>query len=191
MVEDFGGMVVAHQRQHAAMLRGSGKVGVAEDVAGAVDARPLAVPEPEHAIELALAAQLGLLRAPDCGGGDILIDAGLEAYVVFVERALGANELQVEGAERRSAIAGHITRGVEAGATVALLLHQAQAHDGLEAGDENPALGQIVFVVERDVIERHRARLRGIQVCAAGSRGNIRTRSKDISRAGTSAMPRS
>ena len=84
----FGGVVVAHQRQHAAMLRGAGEIGVAEDVAGAVDARPLAVPDAEHAVELALAAQLGLLRAPDRGGGDVLVDAGLEPDVVFVERAL-------------------------------------------------------------------------------------------------------
>ncbi len=41
----FGRMVVAHQRQHAAMLRRAGEVGVAEDVAGAVDAGALAVPD--------------------------------------------------------------------------------------------------------------------------------------------------
>ncbi len=42
----------------------TGEIGVAEHVAGAVDARPLAVPHAEHAIVLALAAQLRLLRAP-------------------------------------------------------------------------------------------------------------------------------
>src|SRR5258707_11374700 len=115
-------MVVAHERQHAAVLRGAGKIGVPEHVAGPVDAGSLAVPEPEHAIELALAAQLGLLRAPDRGGGDVLVDPGLETDVVFVERALGANELQVEGAERRSTIARHVARGVEAGTAVAFLL---------------------------------------------------------------------
>ena len=52
-------MVVAHQRQHAAVARGAGEVGVAEHVAGAVDARPLAVPDAEHAVEPAFAAQLG------------------------------------------------------------------------------------------------------------------------------------
>ena len=60
----FRGVVVAHQREHAAVLGGAGEIGVAEHVAGAVDARTLAVPEAEHAIELALAAQFGLLRAP-------------------------------------------------------------------------------------------------------------------------------
>jgi hypothetical protein len=157
----FGGVVVAHQRQHAAMLGRAGEIGVAEDVAGAVDARSFAVPEAEHAVELALAAQLGLLRAPDRGRGDVLVEAGLKADVVFVERALRADELLVEGAERGAAIAGDIARGVEAGAAVALLLHQAETHDGLEAGDEDPALGEVVFVVERDLVERHRASLHG------------------------------
>ena len=78
-------MVVAHQGEHAAVLRGAGEIGVAEDVAGAVDARALAVPHAEHAVVLALAAQLGLLRAPDRGGGEVLVEAGLEEDVVLVE----------------------------------------------------------------------------------------------------------
>ncbi len=151
----FRGVVVAHQRQHAAVLRRAGEIGVAKHVAGAVDARALAVPEPEHAVELALAAQFGLLRAPQRGRGDVLVDAGLELDVVLVERTLRADELLVEGAERRAAIAGDVACGVDAGAAVALLLHEAEPHDRLEAGDEDPALGEIVFVVERDVIERH------------------------------------
>ena len=79
-------MVVAHQRQHAAVPGGAGEIGMAEHVAGAVDARALAVPHAEHAIELAFAAQLGLLRAPERGGGEVLVDAGLELDVVLVEQ---------------------------------------------------------------------------------------------------------
>ena len=41
----------------------------------AVDARALAVPHAEHAVVFALAAQLGLLRAPERGGGEVLVDA--------------------------------------------------------------------------------------------------------------------
>ena len=74
-------MVVAHQRDHAAILGGAGEIGVAENVAGAVDAGALAVPHAEYAIELALAAQFGLLRAPQRGGGEFLVDAGLELDV--------------------------------------------------------------------------------------------------------------
>ena len=72
------GVVVAHQRQHAAVLRGAGEIGVAEHVAAAVDAGALAVPHAEHAVVFALAAQFRLLRAPHRGGGELLVDAGLE-----------------------------------------------------------------------------------------------------------------
>ena len=107
-------MVVAHQREHAAVLGGAGEIGVAEDVAGAIDARTLAVPHAEDAIELALAAQLGLLRAPQRGGGELFVDAGLELDVLRGEEAPGAHHLLVEAAERRAAITGDIARGVEA-----------------------------------------------------------------------------
>ena len=81
----FRGVVVTHQRQHAAMLCGAGQIGMAEHVAGAVDAGALAVPHGKHAIELALAAQLGLLRAPDRGRGEVLVDAALKADVAFAQ----------------------------------------------------------------------------------------------------------
>ena len=128
---------------------------MAEHVAGTVDARALAVPHAEHAIELALAAQFRLLGAPERGGGEFLVDAGLELDVGGGELAAGAHELLVEAAERRAAIAGQITGGVEAGAAVALLLHQAGADQRLIAGHQDAGLGQIVFVVEADGLERH------------------------------------
>ena len=128
---------------------------MAEHVAGAVDARPLAVPHAEHAVVFALAAQLGLLRAPDRGRREVLVEAGLEQDVVALERGLGAHELLVEPAERRAAVAGHVARGIEPGEAVALLLHQAGADQRLIAGDEHAALGEVVFVVEGDVLERH------------------------------------
>ena len=140
---------------------------MAQHVAGTVDARPLAVPDAEHAVELALAAQFRLLRAPQRGGGEILVQTGLKHDIVRLEHAFGALELIVEPAERRAAVAGDVAGGIEAGAAVALLLHQAHAHQRLIAGDEHPALGQIVFIREGYVPERHRAfvrdRWRGVQ----------------------------
>ena len=97
----FRRVVVAHQREHAAVLRGAGEIGVAEHVAGAVDARALAVPDAEHAVVLAFAAQLGLLRAPQRGGGEVLVDAGLEQDVVRVE--LRAARAGTAGRARRAA----------------------------------------------------------------------------------------
>ncbi len=156
----FRGVIVAHQRQHAAVLRGAGEIGVAEDVAGAVDARALAVPHGEHAIELAFAAQLGLLRAPDGGGGEVFVEPALEADVAFFELPLGADELLVEAGERGAAIAADEAGGVAPGAAVELLLHQAQPHQRLEAGDEHATLAEVVLVVELDVSQRHYAGLR-------------------------------
>ncbi len=97
----FRGVVVAHQREHAAMLRGAGEIGVAEHVAGAVDARALAVPDAEHAIELAFAAQLGLLRAPQRGRGEVLVEAGLEHDVVRLQEV--ARRAGTAGRGRRAA----------------------------------------------------------------------------------------
>ncbi len=152
----FGGVVVAHEGEHAAVPGAAGEIGMAEHVAGAVDARTLAVPEAEHAVVLAFLAQLRLLGAPQRGGGELLVDAGLEQDVGGTQLRLRAHELLVEPAQRRAPIAGDIAGGVEAGAAVTLLLHQAQAHQGLVAGDEDPGLRQIIFVVEADLSERHR-----------------------------------
>src|SRR5262249_21272587 len=119
--------------------------------------RALAVPHAEHAIELAFATQLGLLRAPQRSRGEVFVQARLEYDIGAIEPALGAHELLVEPAERRAAVAGHVARGVEPGAAVELLLHQGEPHQRLVAGREDAALGQIIFVVERDMRERHRA----------------------------------
>ena len=71
------------------------------------------------------------------GGGEFLVDAGLEHDVGAASELLRAHELLVEPAERRAAIAGDKARGVEPGAAVALLLHQQRADQRLIAGDEH------------------------------------------------------
>ena len=137
------------------MLRRAGKIGVAEDVAGAVDARPLAVPDREHAVMLAFAEQFGLLRAPAGGRRELLVEARLEDDVGLGELLLGLPQLQVEPAERRAAIAGDEAGRVQPVPAVALALHQQHADDGLRAGQENTLLAEIELVVERDVVKRH------------------------------------
>ena len=148
-------MVVAHQRQHAAVLGGAGQIGVAEHVAGAIDAGALAIPHAEDAVVLALAAQLGLLRPPDGSRGQVLVDAALKTDIALLEEGPGALELGVEPAERRPAVTGDKSRGAKTVAAVELSLHQAEPHQGLEAGDENTAMAKVVFVVEFDVAQRH------------------------------------
>ena len=151
----FAGVVVAHQGEHAAVLGGAGVVGVAEHVAGAVEAGALAVPHAEHAVVLALAAQLGLLRAPQRGGGQVLVEAGHELDVVGLEDAPGAQHGGFERGDRRAAVARHVACRVEAGLHVAGALGQHQADDRLRAGQQLPALVESVFVVEADGVLDH------------------------------------
>ncbi len=73
------------------------------------------------------------------------------------ELLLGPPQLHVEAAERRAAIAGDEAGRVEAGAAVALALHQQHADDRLRAGEEDALLAKIELVVERDVVQRHQA----------------------------------
>ncbi len=133
----FSRVIVAHQSDDAAVLCGAGKIGVTEDVAGPIDARTFAVPHTEYAIEFAFAAQFGLLRSPERGGGKFLVDAGLELHVRRREYPPGAHELLVKAAERRAAIAGDVAGRVQAGAAIALLLHEAGADQCLIAGHED------------------------------------------------------
>jgi hypothetical protein len=86
-------MVVAHEREHAAMPGGAGHIGVAEHVAGAVDPRALAIPQAEDAVILALAANLSLLRAPDGSGRKLLVEARLEDDVGLLQPLPGAPEI--------------------------------------------------------------------------------------------------
>src|SRR5262245_12321289 len=100
---------------------------MAKDVAGTVDPRALAVPHAEHAVVFALAQQFSLLAPPHRGGRKLLIQARAEDDVVGLQEFGGTLKLHVEPAERGAAIASDVARGVEPGAAVALLLHQAEA----------------------------------------------------------------
>src|SRR6188508_1932852 len=133
----FSRVIVSHQRDDAAVLGGAGKIGVTEDVAGPIDARTFTVPHAEYAIEFAFAAQFGLLRSPERGGGKFLVDAGLELHIRRRQYLPGAHELLVKAAERRAAIAGDVAGRVQTGAAIALLLHEAGADQCLIAGHED------------------------------------------------------
>ena len=196
----FRRMIVAHQRQHAAMARRAGDVGVPEGIAGAVDAGALAVPEREDAVMLALAEQLRLLSAPAGRRRQLLVEPWLEDDVGALQLALGFPELLVEPAERRSAVAGHEAGRVQPHAAVALALHQEHADHRLRPRQEDALLGKIELVVERHLVQRHRAvsscepvRLasrRRIRASAAQSLPSMAAASNEIGPAGKCATPR-
>src|SRR5262249_38633992 len=131
------------------------EVRVTEGIAGTIAAGALAVPHAEYAIELALAAQFGLLGSPQRGSGELFVDARLKLDVGRHKPACGADELLVETAERRSAIAGDETRGIQACATIEFLLHQASADQRLIPRHEYVRLGKVVFILEADRSKRH------------------------------------
>ena len=91
---------------------------------------------------------MDLLGAPQGGGREVFVDAGLELDVVLLDEALGLPQRLVEAAQRRAAIARDVAAGVEAGREVALALHHRQAHQRLRAGEVNPSAFQQVFVVQ-------------------------------------------
>jgi len=147
----LGEVVVAGQRQHATIGRGAAGIGLAQHVAGPVDARRLAVPDTEDAVVIAALAVMGdLLAAPDGGGAEFLVDAGLEHDVGGGKMALRAHQLGVEAGKRRPAIAGDETAGLQPGRPVEPAAVEGEANKRLDAGQVDTAVIGDVFVVEGD-----------------------------------------
>ena len=94
-------MVIARHGQHAAPGRGAGHVGVFEHVRAAVHARAFAVPDAEHAVELvgARRRKTQLLRAPQGGGGQLFVHAGLEHDVLRLQVVFGFPQRLVVAAQ--------------------------------------------------------------------------------------------
>ena len=148
-------MIVAGQREHAAMGGGAGVVGVLEDVHRAVDARPLAVPDREDPVVLRAGEEAHLLGAPEGGGRQVFVDSRLEQHAVLLQEGPRLPQRPVEIAERRAAVAGDQAGRVEPGRTVSQMLHHRQPDQRLGAGHVDLALPGGVLVVERDRGERH------------------------------------
>jgi hypothetical protein len=68
--------------------------------------------------------------------------------IVRVGELLRLPQRLVESANRRSAVAGDETGGIESAVEVALMLQYRQAHQGFDAGHVGAALVQRIFIVE-------------------------------------------
>ena len=80
----FGDMVIARHRNHAAPRGCARHVRVLKNIGTAVNARPFAVPNAENAV---IRIRIGrrkteLLRAPECGSGELFVDGGAKNDVV-------------------------------------------------------------------------------------------------------------
>ena len=150
-------VVVTGKAEHAAVLGRARGVAVPEHVAGAVDARALAVPDPDHPIVLGAGRETKLLRPPDCSRREILVHPGLESDVVFFEMLARGEQLLVIAAERRAAIAGDKSRGIETAGAIPADLRHGQADQCLDPGEKDVAGALGVFLVEADrtLIDSH------------------------------------
>ena len=127
--------VVADDGEHAAVLADAGVVGVLEGVAGAVDARGLAVPHAGDAVELLLADGVHHLGAPHGGGGEVFVEAVNELDVVFDEQLLLLDQRGVEHAHRGATVAGDEHAGLEAAARVGAHLVEGQPNQRVDAAE--------------------------------------------------------
>ena len=151
--------IVACEHEHAPVSRAARVVAVLERVRGAIDARALAVPDPEDAVVARPFVQARLLRAPHRGGGQVLVHPGLEADVVLVEKGLRLPECHVVGPEGRAPVARDEAGRVQAGRQVALALHQGQPYERLHAGEPDPPRGEPVAVIQRVALIMARGRV--------------------------------
>ena len=146
-------MIVAGQREYASVRRRTGGVGVREHVAGSVDARSLAVPHGENAIEPRPWEQTDLLASPDRGCAKVLVNAGLEVDAMAIGEFLGSPKSEIETAERRSPISRDEASRVETRRRVSLPLHHRETNQRLGSGEINaPALAG-EFIVQANVRE--------------------------------------
>ena len=115
-VEHLAGVVVAHARRRTPPRREVPAMLAWRNTSPQRSTPgPLPYQSAEDAVDAALAAQFGLLGAPERGGGEILVQARLEPDVGGRRAALARpRHLQVDAAERRAAIAGDIAGGVRA-----------------------------------------------------------------------------
>ncbi|SAI44934.1 Uncharacterised protein [Bordetella trematum] len=149
-----GGVVIADHHQHAAVARGASRMPMMQGVAGAIHARPLAVPHGEYAIDLAVGACAGLLGAHHGRGREILVDARQETHLMRIQRGLGLPHGHVHAAQRRTPIARDEAGRLQPALAIGAALRQHQAHQRLGAGQENTALlafqvvGQLVIVID-------------------------------------------
>src|SRR5258708_2031202 len=107
-------------------------------------------PAPRHAeaaLVAAVAAELCLLRPPQRGRGEVLVDPRLEEDIGALQGLACPPELHVEAAERGATVAGDVAGGALADPRVAGRLHQGQADDRLRAGDQAPVSGRVEFVL--------------------------------------------
>ncbi|RMS78823.1 hypothetical protein ALP61_01975 [Pseudomonas savastanoi] len=148
-------MVIARKNQHTAIGCNACRVAVLEDIPATVHARAFAVPEGKHAIVFAVGEQVDLLTAPDGRSRQFFVDTRLKMDGVLLQVVLGVPKAFVQIAQRRAAIAGNKTGGIQALRFITLFLQHRQASQGLCAGQVQITGGKPVFIIQTNISQRH------------------------------------
>ena len=149
----LGRVVVSRNRQHASVKRGARGIGVLEHVAATIDARPLAVPHAKDAVVTCARKEIDLLRSPYGGRGQILVHARPKNNMVRGELGRRLPEALVQATQRRSAIAGNKSPGVQPGARIAHALVHRQPHQCVNAAQPGPPCPQVIAVLKARTVQ--------------------------------------
>ena len=146
----LGGRVVAGEGDQAAACAGADEVAVAKGVGGTVNARRLAVPPADDAVDGRLRLSWRELRAPDGGCAELLVERGLVMDVEVVEVRSDPLQLLVVAAEGRALVARDHAPGPQAGGAVGAHLVERDADQRLNPAQVDAAGVQLVLVGEGD-----------------------------------------
>ncbi|MEI2707247.1 MAG: hypothetical protein V9E89_18825 [Ilumatobacteraceae bacterium] len=129
----LGPRVVSHQGDGATPRRGAGEHRMADRVTGPVEAGPLAVPHPDHAVDAPRGDGGHQLGAHDRAGGQLLVHCRLGDHRQAVAAGLqgGRCRVTVVVRQRAARVTGDVGRGVPTPAAIGAQLGDGQAGEGL------------------------------------------------------------
>jgi hypothetical protein len=141
-------MVVTRHHQHPA--RGGCAVGVAmfQRICRPVHAGDFAIPKAEHCRAGLVCVGFDLLRADHLGGTEFFIHGRQKFDACVGDQFLIARDLHINPAHGGATVARHIAAGIKTACTVTACLIQRDAHDRLGSGQENPALGPRITILQ-------------------------------------------
>ena len=137
----LGDMVIACNRNDAAVLSGASHIGVLEHIRAAVYPGAFAVPNAKHTIKFfGFWIQVKLLRAPNRRSTQLFIHAGLKHNIVGCQVFFGSPQSLVIAAQRGASVTTDKPRRVQTRSRIARALQHWQANQRLHATHESASL---------------------------------------------------
>ena len=168
----FRRRIVTGQRERATLRVRADEVRVPQRIGGPVETRRLAVPDAGHARIAQLAGLTRELRARHGGRGEFLVQAWLRHDGVLGEQRGVPRQLNVQAAQWRALIAGHVGRRGPPGALVGPRPVEQHAHQSLDAGQVDGTFLALVAILEAEPLTgtgRHRTHT-DLHICRPAGR---------------------